>query len=430
LLDSISTKLRSKLMFSQARCSISAMARYLGDLAPSLALLACLGALALREWAQARGARAAKLAAVAAIAASAVVSVFAIGAISIRIYDRIRQFNPAHYQTLARIANAPVHWLESFGRSPAGAMLLEVVFPAEARAGDRETLLATGWGRETDRVFVLYREGRQAVFGYEHAGAPPLESAPVTLDGGTATHEVRISLGSLMPPPTAPTIRALPDAPRKALLRRLRIELDSRVLLDRYQRAHEASPESVRPGGVGEAAPFRGRILAVAREPLAVTAVRNGAADHAAAAPAIRPDARGAISLRVAFPAAAAGNREPLVVTGETGRADFVVVEHLGGGRLRFLLDHWGNAPQWSEPMDFTAGREYRVEISHAAYRGGRANTRAPLRVTVDGRLVWECSALLFPIDADDFFVGFNPLGGSSCAERFTGTIAPDTPDR
>ena len=58
-----------------------------------------------------------------------------------------------------------------------------------------------------------------------------------------------------------------------------------------------------------------------------------------------------AIRLTVIFPADRTAGREPLVVTGETGRGDFLFVEYRDGGRVRFGLDHWGKATVTSEPV-------------------------------------------------------------------------------
>ena len=409
-------------------CFYAAMARYLGDFAPTLALLACVGAMTLQHQASATGKIAARWAANPMTVGCAVVSLFTVSVVSIRLYDIVRKLNPALYQTMARAANAPVHWLERLRGAPLGAVTLQVQFPPGGPENSRETLIVTGWGRETDRVVVRYRDAGQVSFVFEHADAPPIESAAVTLDRA-AVHTVRIAMGSLLPPSTDPVFDSLPAVARSKLLRWLRVECNGQVMLDRYQRTYDASSECIRIGDAGGANPFTGRLVGVARERFAASVSGVGPSALAAAVGLPRPDARGTLRLRVSFPTATVGEREPLLVTGETGRGDLLVVEYLAGNQLRFWLDHWGSSPRHSPPLDIVTGRDYRLEITHQAYATAvRANiggtVATPLRIVLDGLTAWECPALLFPVEPDDFFVGWNPIGGSSCRERFSGAIA------
>ena len=238
-------------------CFYAAMARYLADFAPTLALLACGGAMALQRQAEGMGSRVVRLAANALTVGCAIISLVAVAAISIRIYDTVRRHNPALYQTLARAANAPVHWLERWHGGPLGAVTLTVQFPPRPSANDRETLLVTGWGSQTDRVSVRYPAAGRVAFVYEHAEAPPVESAEVTIDRA-AVHTVRLALGSLLPAATDPFFAGMTAGEKTRLLRTLRVELDGRVVLDRYQRTYEASPECIRIGDAGGARPFTG----------------------------------------------------------------------------------------------------------------------------------------------------------------------------
>lgn len=398
----------------------AAMARYLGDMAPTLALLACLGALALHaRW----SARPAKLATGTLIAVAGLVSIFTIGAISVRIYDRIPQFNPALYQRLARVANAPMHWLDHLRGAPAGPVTLQVSFPARP-PGTREVLLSTGWSGQRDRVLVHSLEGGQIAVGYEHAGAPEILSAPFSPDRASP-QTIRLALGSLWPPATEPRLAALPAAQQAQIFRRVRIEYEGRVLLDRHQRFYDASPGCVYPGGAPDETRFSGPILSVTRAPLD-TALQ--AASAVTPDPLVPVDADGTVHLRIRFPANAAGRRDPVIVSGETGRGDFLVAEYLADGRLRFLLDHWGSSPTLSPPLAYDAAHEYRLDVRHATYAAhsaaGGVAAATPLRLTLDGQVIWEAPVLFYPVEPDDIFVGQNPIGGSSCGERFSGTIS------
>ena len=132
------------------------------------------------------------------------------------------------------------------------------------------------------------------------------------------------------------------------------------------------------------------------------------------------------VRLTLKFPSRWGGGREPLVVTGETGRGDFLQVDYLEDGRVRFGLDHWGKATVFSAPvrLDFAATQV--IDVSLESFPGARRGAlREPkqIRVAVNGREVWTQEARLFAVEARDVFVGRNPLGGTACGPWFTGSM-------
>lgn len=137
----------------------------------------------------------------------------------------------------------------------------------------------------------------------------------------------------------------------------------------------------------------------------------------------------GAVELRVQLPEGRSGRREPLVTTGATGRGDFLMLEYLEGGCVRFGFESWGSAPQWSEPVAVNRGAEHRVEIGYGALFGppvlGREHKELDRRVQVklDGKIVWEREADSYPAEPREVYIGANPIGGTGCAETFSGTI-------
>jgi hypothetical protein len=133
-----------------------------------------------------------------------------------------------------------------------------------------------------------------------------------------------------------------------------------------------------------------------------------------------------AVRLNVVF-APEKGTRDPLVSVGDVGRADFVFVEYLEAGQLRFGFDHWGKPTRYSEPRTIRSGEPCMLEIALGSFgreSGIRREAIAPVRITVDGRVAWEFATKLYPVEPEDVFVGHNPIGGTSTAASFSGVIS------
>jgi hypothetical protein len=408
-------------------CFYAAMARYLVDFAPALALFAGIGVLGAVQLAMARG-RGIRIAVGTTLAATAVVSLFVGAVFSASIYDRLQEFNLAGYHAIARVANAPIHAIERLRGGAFGPLTLRLVLPIEATGDRREELLGTGWGERKDRVWIYYPDGSHVQVGFEHGGAPVVRSAPLALERG-APHVFRLSLGSLFPPETYPEFRSWPASERAALLRRLDIDVDGQPVLERYQRFHEATPGTVVIGAAADSADaFSGRLAIVSRESGAEQWRTMARAVAPRSDRQIGPDADGILRLQVRFPRAPGGRREPFIVSGETGRGDLLTVEFLPESRLRFVLDHWGRRPFVSAPIAYDPDRDYRVDVTHPLFAvrpPRRAGSEGKLIVAIDGRRVWECDLAFYPAGPEDIFIGFNPIGGTTAAEKFSGTIAP-----
>ncbi|HVU33170.1 MAG TPA: hypothetical protein VHE61_07025 [Opitutaceae bacterium] len=316
-------------------CFYAAMARYLGDFAAPFGLVATIGGMAVVERAPAGWRRRMSGTLVAGLALASIFSVFVFSA---QLYDRLRQENPSGEAALARVADAPVHWLEAWHGRPVGPIILRVVFPS--RAGEAEELVRTGWTDQTDRVLVAYPDPAHVPFEYEHAGAPIVRSEPLLVDR-SREHVIRIAMGSLDPAASWSGYDEWTNEQRIRERRWLDVAIDGRPLIESYQRFYPASRGTVVVGGAKDTGSFSGRIVSVAREPLTKPPVT------ALASPGnqlIAP-VGGVWRLAVRFPAGKRGTRDPLIVSGETGRGDFLAVEDLGPGRLRFMLDHWENRP-------------------------------------------------------------------------------------
>lgn len=134
----------------------------------------------------------------------------------------------------------------------------------------------------------------------------------------------------------------------------------------------------------------------------------------------------GPLRLRVRFPSAPVpGAREPLLVAGDTGRGDFLFVEYLSGNRFRLGWDHWGSPARWSEAASFEPGTFEELELRAQGWLGDPNSGDAPLALSVSwrGADFWRESTRCYPVSPDRFYLGYNPIGGSSCSGFFSGEL-------
>jgi hypothetical protein len=122
-----------------------------------------------------------------------------------------------------------------------------------------------------------------------------------------------------------------------------------------------------------------------------------------------------------------AAAREPLLSAGDIGHGDFVFIEYLDARRVRFGFDHWGKPTRFSEPLELSAQEPHAIEIALGSFGREAAAQREAIgqvSVRVDGRMMWDFPTKLYPIEPEDVFVGHNPIGGTSVATAFSGTIS------
>jgi len=395
-------------------CFYAAMLRYVGDFAPWLCLLSVIGGMAWADGCSRKGLRlAGSLPPVLAGAFTAgLVALF-----SLQAYGRLSQYNPGLYSRLGDLANRPVFLAErAIGASPFGALLLRVRFPSVVRPGAEETLVSDSGG---SRLLLRYPEPGRGVFVFAREGQPERTGEVFEL-GTSQEHRLRLLLGSLLAPEGRPEFAPLSPSQRRHLFRTVRVELDGRPLLSLRQGTGEGIASGLHAGSGG----FSGEVLECHREPFVA------APDGAVASQSSRtrtPDAGGWVRFDARFVAGKVGSREPLLVSGDSGRGDFLLVEFLAGGRFRLLYDHWGRSPYLGPELSCEPGRVYHFEVRHPAAvldeQGRRLVDGGLLRVRVDGNEVWNVEAKAYPAQAEDFFLGENPIGGSSCAARFTGEL-------
>jgi hypothetical protein len=146
-------------------------------------------------------------------------------------------------------------------------------------------------------------------------------------------------------------------------------------------------------------------------------------------APPIRFLPRGKrIALAVVFPRKPENVSEPLLVTGRTAAGDLYEVVYLDQNHISFRQDHWGaGIVRTSPPIAVRFDVPHRIVFDFAPRSpdGAQPETAAKvgLQITLDGREVWEKDAPYHAFNADEFYVGRNTIGGSTCAEEFSGEL-------
>lgn len=392
--------------------SAGACVRYQLDFSPVLVLLAGVGTLGIERAAAGTRWR---------LPARAIwgflllwSAVFTFGS-SCQYWDLLRGEAPGQYQVMARVGNYPAHLVEKLLGVQYGPVELTLHFPPFT--GQRsEPLLVTGSGVNVDYLYVHYVSEKSVVIGLEHTshGGPVTDSIPV--DYGR-DHTLVIEMGSLYPPVDHPFF---PDRASPATLARsgaLHVSLDGRVVMHRTLPFYDGSPQTrwigANPYAQQFGRVFTGRIISTRTLP----------------APDLFTRPAGPVVLEANFGRLAEGTGGPLIVTGVTGRGDFVYVRRLPDGRLIFGFDHWGGGATESEPQEVDPYRVHRLEIQMGSlYPTGAMPApgdpaRRRLRVILDGRDVLAGDHDFHPATAEEVYIGYNPIGGSSATVQFTGNL-------
>jgi len=398
-------------------CFYAAMLRYVGDFAPWLALLAVIGAMA---WADGMVRKGRRVAGALPILGAAAVSVALAGLLSLQAYGRLSQYNPSLYSKFGDIANRPAYlWGSRSGPSSFGALLLRLRFPAGGEAGREELFLSDS---ADSRLVLRYLGEGRARFVFVRKGMPEQAGVPFRLEP-QRLHSLRIALGSLYAPRNRPELEALDPVRRRLLLRTVSVELDGlRVLA-----LHQGLGQGIVSGLHAGTGAFSGEIVECTREPMGVLLAKAEEAASGEQPVVCPPDSAGWIRFTVRFPDGAPGRREPLVVSGDTGRGDFLLVEYLPGRRVRFLYEHWGRSPYFGPELVVDPGHDYRIEFRHPGpvlEEGGRTLVAGGLlQLWVDGMEPWSAETKAYPVEPEEFYLGVNPIGGTSCERSFAGDL-------
>lgn len=336
--------------------------------------------------------------------------------------------------------------LPDIGGGYPGPLRLRIKFPTN-RSGVSEPLLTSGEPGRADFIYVQYLDERHIRVGYDcwNVGGPL--GSPVAIDL-TKEHEVLVSSCAQLPPSGNP-----PDGLESAAWRRLQgsvfVAIDGEVVLMERVATNRAAPNTLFVGtnvvgGSTAREGFSGEVRGIERlgwnevlKRLEVEALSARELTQLVASASPGPawiGYCGPLRLKLRFPHGVAGQAEPLVVTGTTGKGDFVYVRYLADGRVSFGFDHWGIGGAESAPVALNETRRAEVMINFGAMmppigagiyatNPGLADLRQRVAVTVDGRIVFSTAMASHPAAADAISVGRNLIGGSTTAAQFSGEI-------
>lgn len=334
----------------------------------------------------------------------------ALGPLEVNVARALNRF-PAHY--------------EAWKGETYGPLEMQVVFRAGS-AGEREPLVSAGTRPgQGDIVFLEHLGDGQGRVGFFYAGSGGPIGRPFSLRPGEP-REVRILMGSLLPPELHPRYEGWAQADIRRLRRRVQVSVDGEIVLTGATLATYATPDHVHIGAnpllVDVCGPlFTGEI----------TEVRQASLPELP----LSVPGQGALSLRVRFPSAPLEAREPLVGTGLPGAGDLFFVYYLPGGLVKFGHDHWGGGEVLSAPLKLDFNKEYLIEIDmgslHAqAWRDGQPGESRPitpvsrrLRASIDGKRILDVLRPFHPTAPGEVEIGYNGIGSSAAKEMFSGQV-------
>ena len=133
----------------------------------------------------------------------------------------------------------------------------------------------------------------------------------------------------------------------------------------------------------------------------------------------------GRVKFTATFPMDRQGTTEPLVVTGESGRGDFLYVIYQDTGHVRFGFDHWGvmGLASPSIPFDWRVPHRLVVGLGSMFPPSAAPADRQRLFVSVDDQVIFDNEQEFHPSESGGIIFGINLIGGSTTTARFSGTI-------
>lgn len=402
------------------------LARYQSDFTPALMLLAGVGGLAVERWLRVTRSRPWLVAAGTVGGGLVAFSAGFAMLFSLQLDGLLREKNPARYREVALSFNRVPAAVEQLAGVRHGPLELTLRI-GTAAPGTRELLLAAGEAPTIDRLHLVHQEGGRISFEAESSYGIREATPPVAVDRAT-DHRLRVLMGVLLPPEMHPVFASVSAETTAAMIRRLRIEFDGALLVDR-------APWFSAPAGAVQLATAAGqdgraatRIIDVRRDEVALAVLRAESLERAREAGA-RMTRRGTVLLQASLPHGRAGVREPLLVMGRPGRGDLIALEYGEGDTVRFCFDHWGGALLRSDPVAVDFGRPQEIRIAMESlrppspFRPNRVVVHGQLEVWLNGRSVWRVGGEFFAVNPVEIAVARNPIGGTTCGPEFSGVV-------
>ncbi|HEX2101698.1 MAG TPA: hypothetical protein VHF69_13580 [Candidatus Synoicihabitans sp.] len=148
------------------------------------------------------------------------------------------------------------------------------------------------------------------------------------------------------------------------------------------------------------------------------------------------PEVPGALQLSLRLPPFQAGAAEPLVITGEAGRADALFITYVDANHVRFGIDHWGVGGHQSPEIAVAYDAVHSIEVMMgslyppvgdarwgAVPRAEQEMRKGHVVVRLNGAEVWRLPLATYEVGGAPPAIGVNAIGVSSCAPTFSGQI-------
>lgn len=399
------------VMFFGGACN-----RYFVDFVPPWILLAAAGALALEHVLVGRTAFLRWL--VRAIwTGAALFSAAFIFFSSCEHLGLLRLRDPQSYSRLARFFNRPVAAFESVMGRRDGMLELTVKFPPFTTR-HAEPFFVTGRPMEADYFWVEYVSPDTVRFGLEHTsyGGPISEMIKVDYE---REQTLTVQFRSLYPPAEHSYWETSEGAAQMEIRDEFRLLLNDREVLRGNVAGYDGSPQTrfvgYSPYAQSFGSRFTGQILTqrtLVNEPM-------------------RAREPGPAAFRFWLPSnMPRGWTDPLIQTGETGKADTLWIRYIDDHHVAFGLDHWGYGGPETAPIAVDYAVVQRIEVRMGSLYPEELKLPATdprrrlLQVKLNGVVVLEGVQNFHPARSDQVFFGRNVVGASTAQLRASGRFS------
>jgi hypothetical protein len=246
-----------------------------------------------------------------------------------------------------------------------------------------EPLLVAGGGPDLDAILVKYTTPGRARLVFDHQDFGSVEGAEFDLSPGRP-HRLEVRFGTLCPPEWHPWYDTQP--PESVRQRaHVAIRLDGIEVLARDMVCYQGSSNQIvlgrRRGWQYGEKRFSGKVQLVgALEPDSawLDAVRN---------------ACGLVRLRVMLPRNRFGEHEPLLMTGEPGKADLVGITYLQDGLIQVTMHHEGQSELKCSPsirVDYGQPHDFLIDLG---------SLPSPVSLPAEQVAVWQTRGVHVRLD-------------------------------
>lgn len=373
-------------------------ARYQAEFAPSLALLAAIGVLAVDSFAPE------KTRLWRAIAGGSGTITLAVALLAtVDMYNPAENAAPVLFDRVGAWLNQPTLWLEHWRGIRHGPVQIE--FEGQRGPG-RQLLLRSPSAHDPEKaesVSIEFLAADRANLVFERTGEGAIMISREVDWAEHKTHRVNVSLSSLYPPRAIEMLEQPSAEDLRTAKQWVTIDWNGRRVIE----------EKVPPVLWRRAPPASGPGV---RLTFTATKLDSSLTRHA-------PGYRG-VRLRVRFDDSSRGHAYPLAVTGQPGRGDFLFVEHTADGQLRFGYDHWGK-PGIRTNRITVEKSDHEIEFWMPSVL--QTIPARNLVVKLDATVVWSVPVPYYAPGPSEVFIARNPLGGSACERDLPGAIIDAT---